>query len=386
MEIPRRTAMLGAVLAASLLGEAAAAAQPSKLDARLRARRAVSTTGGYAPAGAGGASGPSRSVLIRVSPGTPLSALRAAFPGASFGSQAGDVITARAGDAALDALALDPRVREIGAAVRARPLMDAVRSSSTSSGLALGTIYGSALTDLAGATGSGVVVGVVDTGIDYTHRDFLIDNTYPGTSTSRILALWDQTISTHDATGGPFPSGWDYGVEYTNAQLTAKVRTGAGTINTSDTDGHGTHVASIAAGDGTGTNGAIPSGTFQGVSPSADLIVVRTTFSTADVVDGVNFIVARAAAAGKRAPLSEHFVLRLTDVYGTDLREDEQLDGVHGILVPGGFGDRGIEGKIRVAQLAREKKIEVARMPEDALLVVMCVFVVIFSHISSILL
>ncbi|MCM2303616.1 MAG: S8 family serine peptidase [Elusimicrobia bacterium] len=304
MEIPRRTAMLGAVLAASLLGEAAAAAQPSKLDARLRARRAVSAAGGYAPAAAGGAAGPSRSVLIRVSPGTPLSALRAAYPGAAFGSQAGDVITARAGDAALDALALDPRVREIGAAVRARPLMDAVRSSSTSSGLGLGTIYGAALTDLAGATGAGVVVGVVDTGIDYTHRDFLIDNTYPGTSTSRILALWDQTISTHDATGGPFPSGWDYGVEYTNAQLTAKVRTGAGTINTSDTDGHGTHVASIAAGDGTGTNGAIPSGTFKGMSPSADLIVVRTTFSTADVVDGVNFIVARAAAAGKRAVIN----------------------------------------------------------------------------------
>jgi CTP synthase len=41
----------------------------------------------------------------------------------------------------------------------------------------------------------------------------------------------------------------------------------------------------------------------------------------------------------------------------TDPKIEEQLDGVHGILVPGGFGDRGIEGKIRVAQLAREKKI-----------------------------
>ena len=41
----------------------------------------------------------------------------------------------------------------------------------------------------------------------------------------------------------------------------------------------------------------------------------------------------------------------------TDPLIHEQLDGVHGILVPGGFGDRGIEGKIRVAQLAREKKI-----------------------------
>ncbi|CAG0907774.1 unnamed protein product, partial [Cyprideis torosa] len=33
------------------------------------------------------------------------------------------------------------------------------------------------------------------------------------------------------------------------------------------------------------------------------------------------------------------------------------LDGVNGILVPGGFGERGAEGKIKAAQYAREKKI-----------------------------
>ena len=34
-----------------------------------------------------------------------------------------------------------------------------------------------------------------------------------------------------------------------------------------------------------------------------------------------------------------------------------QLEGFHAILVPGGFGERGTEGKIRAAQWAREKKI-----------------------------
>jgi CTP synthase len=33
------------------------------------------------------------------------------------------------------------------------------------------------------------------------------------------------------------------------------------------------------------------------------------------------------------------------------------LDGVDGILVPGGFGERGTEGKIKAAQFAREKKV-----------------------------
>jgi CTP synthase len=35
----------------------------------------------------------------------------------------------------------------------------------------------------------------------------------------------------------------------------------------------------------------------------------------------------------------------------------EVIGHVDGILVPGGFGDRGIEGKIRAARYAREKKI-----------------------------
>jgi CTP synthase len=40
-------------------------------------------------------------------------------------------------------------------------------------------------------------------------------------------------------------------------------------------------------------------------------------------------------------------------------REDtvQQLEGVHGILVPGGFGERGSEGKIQAARFARERKI-----------------------------
>jgi CTP synthase len=40
-------------------------------------------------------------------------------------------------------------------------------------------------------------------------------------------------------------------------------------------------------------------------------------------------------------------------------REDtvQYLEGVHGILVPGGFGERGAEGKIHAAQFARERHV-----------------------------
>lgn len=40
-----------------------------------------------------------------------------------------------------------------------------------------------------------------------------------------------------------------------------------------------------------------------------------------------------------------------------DHNVEEMLDGVDGILVPGGFGDRGIEGKVTAIRYARDKKI-----------------------------
>jgi CTP synthase len=37
--------------------------------------------------------------------------------------------------------------------------------------------------------------------------------------------------------------------------------------------------------------------------------------------------------------------------------DPDRLDGVDGILIPGGFGERGIEGKVEAARIARERKI-----------------------------
>jgi CTP synthase len=42
---------------------------------------------------------------------------------------------------------------------------------------------------------------------------------------------------------------------------------------------------------------------------------------------------------------------------GDDNAASARLEGVHGILVPGGFGERGSEGKIRAAQFARERQV-----------------------------
>jgi CTP synthase len=46
-----------------------------------------------------------------------------------------------------------------------------------------------------------------------------------------------------------------------------------------------------------------------------------------------------------------------TDIESGRLTTEEALQGVHGVLVPGGFGARGVEGKISMIQAAREKGI-----------------------------
>ena len=80
--------------------------------------------------------------------------------------------------------------------------------------------------------------------MDYTHPDFRNED-----GSSRILALWDQTIP-----GNP-PEGYLIGTEYTKAQIDEALREydegrGRGLVPSVDTSGHGTRVLGIAAGNG----------------------------------------------------------------------------------------------------------------------------------------
>ncbi len=46
-----------------------------------------------------------------------------------------------------------------------------------------------------------------------------------------------------------------------------------------------------------------------------------------------------------------------SEVFEAESEAVRQLEGVHGILVPGGFGERGSEGKIQAARFAREREV-----------------------------
>uniref|UniRef100_A0A832HZ99 Peptidase S8/S53 domain-containing protein n=1 Tax=Eiseniibacteriota bacterium TaxID=2212470 RepID=A0A832HZ99_UNCEI len=136
----------------------------------------------------------------------------------------------------------------------------------------------------AGLNGAGVVLGDVDSGIDFDHPDF--ENVAGNT---RLLGLWDQTEA---VAVGP-PSGYLIGREWTPAEIDG------GLCIQTDVSGHGTHVMGILGGDGSGTGGAVPAHTYTGMAPMADLMMVKTTFQTTDILDGVAYILGKAQAVGK---------------------------------------------------------------------------------------
>lgn len=109
--------------------------------------------------------------------------------------------------------------------------------------------------------GEGVLVGIVDTGIDYTNPVFL----HPD-GTTKIAAIWDQTITSEIS-----PFNTEFGTEYTREQINAALgsENPLDIVPSTDTVGHGTMMAAIAAGN------EIPEEGFFGIAPDAELVVVK---------------------------------------------------------------------------------------------------------------
>ncbi len=122
--------------------------------------------------------------------------------------------------------------------------------------------------------GQGVLVGIVDSGIDYRNPDFRNAG-----GKTRIKFMWDQT-----ATGKP-PAGFSYGNVCTPAQINNE------SCTERDREGHGTHVAGIAAGNGRSSSPA----RFLGVANMADLGIVKVRGTTeTDVADACRYLTEKA--------------------------------------------------------------------------------------------
>lgn len=274
-------------------------------------------------------------VLLRLAPGT--SAADVISDGTVLVS-VGSIVGARVPASSVSGLALDPRVR----AIELPSLVQSPRTNASVAEIRADQVH-AGTNGLPPTTGQGVILGVIDTGLDVTHPDF------SGDAGSRVLYLWD--ISDPDAS--QTPDYLPYGREYSKADIDANP---AG-IGQKDINGHGTHVAGAAAGNGRG-NAAL-----RGVAPDADLIIVKGVrgsdpnagFSELDVIAGCEYIFNRAALAGKPAVVNLSLGSAMTGSHdGTTLYEEalSSLTGQGRIIVAaaGNDGERMIHAGSTISE------------------------------------
>lgn len=135
-----------------------------------------------------------------------------------------------------------------------------------------------------GYDGEGVIIGVIDSGMDWQHPDFLDEE-----GRTRVLKYWDQTLPVN----GQTPQPYGYGQVWDSTQINAGLMT---SVDQPQYFGHGSTVTGTVAGNG------LTNGRHKGVAPKADMIIVSSRFSgnfRASVADAVKYIFDEAEALGR---------------------------------------------------------------------------------------
>ena len=214
-------------------------------------------------------------------------------------------------------------------------------------------------------TGQGVIVGVIDAGFNFAHKVFR-DPADP--TKSRVFRLYDMSFTTPTPLPAAAPDGEGMGPVLNGNRLPGrsfKKEELEAVFGNADplalipniNDGHGTHVAGIAAG-----NGAQPGGeagascschgayTYVGVAPEAELILVKLMSASdqlgesSNLVDAIGYIKDRAATAGKPAVINISLGDNLGAHDGTSLVEeamDNFLTGATGFTIAKSAGNQG---------------------------------------------
>ena len=139
-----------------------------------------------------------------------------------------------------------------------------------------------------GYDGTGVIVGIIDTGFDYQHMAFRCNN---DTSKTRIVRVYDP----NNTTGHVAQVGTNVlpGSVFMGEQID--------TMTTDNPDAHGTHTASIAAG--------MHVGGYGGMAPGADIVLCSSRnlnigISETEVANCIKYIYAYADSVGKPCVIS----------------------------------------------------------------------------------
>lgn len=198
-------------------------------------------------------------------------------------------------------------------------------------------------------SGEGVLLGIVDSGINYAHPDFRNED-----GTTRIVSLWDQSIP-----GNP-PLGYIQGTAYSREQINEALEQPTqaarlAKVPSQDTIGHGTHVAGIAGGNGRGSKGR-----NAGAAPESEFIIVKldsppdtALVRTVDIMLGVRYVIEKAIELSRPISVNVSIGMNEGSHDGRSLIEQflEDMAQVWKTNICAGSGNEGqarnhLEGKV----------------------------------------
>ena len=185
-------------------------------------------------------------------------------------------------------------------------------------------------------SGRGVIIGILDSGINYMHPDFINDD-----NTSKIISIWDQ-----DSNKKQPPEGMLFGSEFNRDEINEAIINNDQSLTT-DNIGTGTIAAGIACG-----NGRLNS-QYRGVATNSELIVVKLkqyegtfkdgkiNYSNVDFLAGIKYILDIAKREGKLLIINLSIGERSRSIIITTLLETFQEFTTSGVILVSGAGNEG---------------------------------------------
>lgn len=193
--------------------------------------------------------------------------------------------------------------------------------------------------------GNGVLVAIIDSGIDFENNDFRNMD-----GSTRILKLWDQSIE-----GNP-PVGYEIGTEYTREMINESLQSGQRLVPSRDVSGHGTAVAGVAAGNGRNSEGV-----YRGVASESELVIVKLGAPrsggfprTTELMQALNYVIDVAVEEGKPVAVNISIGNTYGSHDGTSLLERfiDDIAGYGRTVICVGSGNEGTSAGHTQGQLA----------------------------------
>ncbi len=207
-------------------------------------------------------------------------------------------------------------------------------------------------------TGEGVLVACLDSGVDFFHEDF-----QNADGTTRIVALWDQTVPGRPPQG--FTTGSEYGPEDINQAIRAGRNEGRKIVPENDVSGHGTAVLGIMAG-----NGRSSSRNIIGMAPEASIVAVKLGNAdergfprTTQLMRAIDYSIRYAISVNKPIAINISYGNNYGDHSGDSMLERyiDTVSDLYRVSIAAGAGNDAITGR-HAAGILEEGREEIVEL------------------------